>query len=306
MSLERAADRFLGSRPLVAAAEAMQPNRLRILAYHAVKDVISFRRQMEYVADRYRTISSDDVVDCLELGRPLPRRSIWVTFDDGDPSVVSAGLPILQQLEIPGTVFICPGLVGTSEPFWWELVALAVERGATPEALEGIPLPQVLARLKELPDEERRELVAGMRSHLVSRGEEFQRPHLQLSDLHRWLAAGCSVGNHTWDHPCLDTCTVDDQIEQIGAAHVWLSENLGQVPRLFAYPNGNHAATSERYLAELGYAAGLLFDHRFAATGRQPLRLSRLRVNDNATTERLAAIASGVHGPLMRLRSRFR
>lgn len=41
-----------------------------------------------------------------------PRRSVLLTFDDGYQSFLEEGLPVLQELDAPATVFVLSGLLG--------------------------------------------------------------------------------------------------------------------------------------------------------------------------------------------------
>ena len=40
--------------------------------------------------------------------------------------------------------------------------------------------------------------------------------------LRAWVAAGYELGDHTWDHPCLDRADEREQHRQIMDAHTWL------------------------------------------------------------------------------------
>ena len=74
---------------------------------------------------------------------------------------------------------------------------------------------------------------------------------------------------------------------------------------MFAYPNGNVAATTRQVLKELGYEVAVEFDHRLANIDGDPLSLSRLRIDSDASVERTAAIASGAHSALFALKNRL-
>ena len=83
------------------------------------------------------------------------------------------------------------------------------------------------------------------------------------------------------------------------------TDALGHAPRTFAYPNGDWDGRAEEALADAGYEAAFLFDHRAnPATPRHPLRISRLRVNSTTSPGRFATIVSGLHPALHRARGR--
>ena len=305
------ADLVLGSWPVTAFPRHATRHHLRILAYHGVVDIDAFRRQMVFVAGHYEPVSLTDVTAALHGQAHLPDYAVWVTFDDGDPSVVENALPILLELDTRSTIFVCPGLVDTTTPFWWDIVDEALTLGESWE-LDGRrfgsrDLHALTGQLKAVDDDHRREIVAALADAIVQRtGLPAQRKQVTTHQLTRFVAAGGSVGNHTWDHPCLDSADDDAQNAQIIRAHEWLNERFPSPARVFAYPNGNYSPVAERALRDLDYHLGALFDHRLTPVEGNMLRLSRLRVNDSTTPARFAAILAGVHPALHSMRNRIR
>ncbi len=114
-----------------------------------------------------------------------------------------------------------------------------------------------------------------------------------------------AVGNHTWDHPVLDQCSPEAQLVQTERAYRYLEQILGAAPTMFANPT----ATSQRPLARcsrsLGYELAIEFDHRLADIDGDPFSISRLRLDSDASIERVAAIASGAHSAVFALKNRL-
>jgi peptidoglycan/xylan/chitin deacetylase (PgdA/CDA1 family) len=272
---------------------------LRILAYHEIRDVGGFERQLAHVASTYQPVSSDQVVAALD-GHGLPERAIWVTFDDGHPSVVEGGLRAIQEHAIPATMFICPGVVDTTEPYWWQVVEEAAVRqivyhGETVSA-------RTVAWLKTADEAQRRCVVDEIRTLLEERqGRLFTVDQLSTSHLRAWLDVGNTVGNHTWDHPLLDRCEPAEQERQISLAHEWMTRLTGRPPILFAYPNGNATNEAENVLRDLGYRAAVLFDHHVTRLD-DPLRISRIRVTADGNVPRFRSAVSGLHSAIHALR----
>ena len=91
---------------------------------------------------------------------------------------------------------------------------------------------------------------------------------------------------------------------EVHTAHEHLTDLLGAPPAAFAYPNGNFDPRVEETLEHLGYDLGFLFDHRTVDLDEShPLRISRLRMNERLTAERLETILSGLHPALHSMRS---
>lgn len=104
--------------------------RVTVLMYHRIgvasndfeaRYAISaarFSAHMRALSDHgYRAVSVDDLVNWLEGGRTLPARAIVVTFDDGFRAVYEHGLPVLDGLGWPFTVFLVSDLIG-GEDVW--------------------------------------------------------------------------------------------------------------------------------------------------------------------------------------------
>jgi peptidoglycan/xylan/chitin deacetylase (PgdA/CDA1 family) len=260
---------------------------LRVLAYHEIKDVDGFTAQMEHIAGRYRPVSVAEVLRWLN-GGPLPPAAVWVTFDDADPTVVEHGLPVLDAYGVPATLFVCPGVVDTDRPYWWQIVELTAPGEVGP--LKLVDDARRLARVAELTE-----------VYAQRHGARPTRAQLTSTQLTRWLESGRDVGNHTWDHPLLDRCDEREQERQIVMAHEWIVDRVAPEHLVFAYPNGNGAPCADAVLDRLGYRVSALFDHRLAAMIASG-RLSRLRTNADADLARFRSIVSGVHPTIHRLR----
>lgn len=277
--------------------------RLRVLAYHDVTNPTAFEAQVAHLAEHYTPVPGQAVVDAFRGEAPLPADAVWVTFDDGHRSIVDLGQPILDRFGVPATMFVCPGVIQTGEPFWWRVVRTAMRQGLHVE-LDGRQWDDesLVGHLKRCGDGERRSVVTRLVDELGDRDVAVPGEQLRASELSGWLAAGHEVGNHSWDHPCLDWCTADEQVRQVRRADEWLRSELPGYSRAFAYPNGSWSPVVEEELGRLGYTLAVGFDHRLDRL-RNPLRVSRLRVDADAPVPRFSAIVSGLHAAAFHLLS---
>ena len=94
-----------------------------VLMYHMVSDwtprralavpVKQFDRQMWYLQQRgYRVMPLEVVLARLNSGRPLPPKTVVITFDDGYQDNYLNALPVLKKYRFPATVFMPDNLVG--------------------------------------------------------------------------------------------------------------------------------------------------------------------------------------------------
>jgi peptidoglycan/xylan/chitin deacetylase (PgdA/CDA1 family) len=131
-----------------------QPKRLKnrlfpgtiILLYHRVINLKTdpqllavspehFYEHMKCLKNNYNIISLDDLKRAMNSGK-LPKKSVVITFDDGYADNIYNAKPILEEFNIPATVFITTGMTGTKKEFWWdELEHLMLLSESLPESL---------------------------------------------------------------------------------------------------------------------------------------------------------------------------
>ncbi len=296
--------RLLGNPLIASTVNRISSRRLRVLAYHGVPDRAAFARQLAFLRDRYVVVSPADVVDAIDGVRELPRNAVWITFDDARPTVITEALPELVSAGLHATLFVCPGLVQSAEPYWFDVViGAALSEDGFEYQGQTRRDRAVVTEFKSIADTTRRELT----SQIDVTGIADLPRQITREELIEWHSAGMSVGNHTFDHPCLDQCSPAEQERQITAAHELLSEWMGSPPQWFAYPNGDWTPESETILANLGYTAAALFDHHLAQPSPgSRFQISRLRVDSWVNSERFRAILSGGHSGLFGLVGRLR
>lgn len=109
---------------------AFHPGMGAILLYHRVarldRDVqllaVSpdrFAKQVEIVRRLADPVRLDRWVRDARQGRPRTN-AVAITFDDGYHDNVSEALPILEQNDVPATLFVATGMVGARKEFWWD------------------------------------------------------------------------------------------------------------------------------------------------------------------------------------------
>lgn len=84
----------------------------------------AFEEQMAFLKKNgYRVIRLDELFEFLEGKRPLPRKSVVITFDDGWRSMYDIAYPILKRYGYPATLFISTDLIQpTSTTLDWRRI----------------------------------------------------------------------------------------------------------------------------------------------------------------------------------------
>jgi peptidoglycan/xylan/chitin deacetylase (PgdA/CDA1 family) len=98
------------------------PGEVPILCYHQIRDytpkdsksakvyivpVANFREQIAMLHDSgYHAISPDQLLAYKTQGKALPSRPVMITFDDGDSSQISNGMPEMDKAGYKGVFFV--------------------------------------------------------------------------------------------------------------------------------------------------------------------------------------------------------
>jgi peptidoglycan/xylan/chitin deacetylase (PgdA/CDA1 family) len=109
----------------------------------------NFARQMAFLHFiGAHTVSLTDALDALRTGKPLPPRSVVLTFDDGYFDFASRAAPVMFRDGLTGTVFVVSGFIGRNGYMTADQVRQVVSMGMTVGchtvshvALATVPLP---------------------------------------------------------------------------------------------------------------------------------------------------------------------
>lgn len=111
----------------------------RILLYHRVSNTASdphllsvspenFRAQLTYLSAHFNLISLYEMVNKIQKNN-VDANDVVITFDDGYADNLYNALPILEELNIPATIFVTAGKIGSKQPFFWDIIVDERDRG---------------------------------------------------------------------------------------------------------------------------------------------------------------------------------
>jgi peptidoglycan/xylan/chitin deacetylase (PgdA/CDA1 family) len=286
---------------------------LRILTYHRVAELkdtptvdcrsvsatpSSFARQMRHLVRYYHVVSMPEVLDAVERNRPLPERSVLITFDDAYADFADIAWPILRRFRLPATVFVPTAYPDHPElAFWWDRLFQAFARtsrtGLRETPIGPLPLAtpdQRRSSLRALQDHvttlahaRAMRLVDSVCAQLV---ESPVRGGCVLSwDQLRQLGQdGVTLGAHTRTHPLLTQLPPDKIREEVKGSQQDLKREIGAALPIFCYPGGDHNDAVTAILKEEGIQLGfttLIGKNELEATDL--LRLRRIGVTPRSS-----------------------
>lgn len=253
--------------------------RLCVVNYHRILetadplapgelDLATFRWQMQVLADGFNVMPLDAALEAMATHR-MPPRAVCITFDDGYRSTHDLVLPILQQFNLPATVFVTTGFIGDGN-MWNDTIREAV-RSLDGDTLDlsghgwgtfsiGAPEQRRRAVLdltklaKYLPPPQRLDLTR----ELARRARGVPAPSLMLTaDMLRSLESNrVEIGGHTVSHPILTRLDEDTARFEITECKRQLDAICRQPVRYFAYPNGKFGFDFDARHMAMARAAG--------------------------------------------------
>lgn len=238
----------------------------------------------------------DDAARRLAEGRPLPRRAVALTFDDGYRDSLDVAVPLLRRLGLPATFFLVPEILdGTLTP-WWEVVAWAIRRATAesvvvdgrafplgPPGERGRAVSAVGELLKRRNGVARAAAVEELRDRCKPAGKPPGRDmFLDWPAAGEIARAGFGIGSHTCAHHIMSREDAVRQHDDLARSRRELEDNLRVEVRHLAYPNGkrdDYDAATIAGARSAGYAAGWTTRGGVSTVTTPPFELRRFVVD---------------------------
>ena len=276
----------------------LRAGEIPILAYHRVFDIgeettfsfdpdlvsascAAFTWQMQYLRDRHHPITFQTLLHVMDGKEELPSRPVIVSFDDGYDDNYLNAFPVLRSLEMPATIFVSTGYIGSGKPFWFDLVAHIMHHAPagilTVKAL-GINLSldasrdsrrmaasRVVGALKRVSNAQRLDILAWLEREYGAavRVADFRlsRP-LDWNQIREMSAAGIEFGSHTVSHPILSRLDDGELQQELAQSKRRLEQELNKPAPVLAYPVGGPEEFNDKVVRAaiaVGYRLGVSY-----------------------------------------------
>lgn len=275
----------------------------QILLYHKVNDdhdpylgslpVEEFRSQMQYLAKNFALVSLDDIAEG-RIGVSGRKFAVAVTFDDGYRDNFTNAFPILKELNIPATIYLVTGYIGSGCIPWYDQVCLAFKLTTRNELATDYCAPggslaseadrlalmnRALEWLRQKDDDARPE---AMKRLFIALGvpANLTLPNYMLDweTVRQMQACGITFGAHTVNHPVLSQLSLGQVQREIGDSKKTIEQKLGTRVRHFAYPFGrpkHFNETVKRVVEQSGLKTAVTTVYGYNAPGDDLLELKR-------------------------------
>lgn len=314
------------SKGLLRLRQRGEP-RGAILMYHRIASagadpwslnvsVEHFAEQMDVLRTCANPTSLGAFTEALRRGQ-ITDRSVVVAFDDGYANNLHVAAPVLQRFDVPATVFVTTGQVGSRREFWWDeleqvllkarplpaTLDLPVGRatrhwtlgsaaglydepmrrafGATPGARLAFYY-DVWRALVPLNHDDRQSAIEALKawSGAVPALRASHRP--MTGDEVATLASNAlvEIGAHTVTHPRLPALPRSAQRLEIGDGKTHLERLVGGPVTSFSYPFGKLDRVTADLVRQAGFSCAVAGESEAVWRRSGLMQLPRVRVED--------------------------
>jgi len=227
----------------------------------------TLRLHLDIIRKNFDVIKLSEWVNLKEEGAALPLRACAITFDDGWADNYEFAYPILQEMNLPATIFLTSDMIGTRRMFWPErlsriVIEIALNHSAqwTDACLDWIrtrhisyrfnatpptqeELAEIIEAAKQLPDREIHARLDRIEQELKLPQPANRPSLLDWNQLAEMIESGLiDVGSHTCHHIRLsEQIPVEVMEDEIVSSKQQIERQTGQVVTAFCYPNGDYS-----------------------------------------------------------------
>lgn len=267
-----------------------------------------FEADLDLLLRTFHPISLHTLVEHLEGDVPLPRRSMFLSFDDGLRQQFEIAVPILRRKGVPATFFIARDFVDNAVLFYRFKACLLIDALTRVDERR---LARVALRL-QLPRPDHGHCAAAiLRVGYASRalldelaemldldfGEYLarRRPFLTSDEISSLVAAGFAVGAHSLDHPPYRELPLKEQLRQTRESVDFVRSAFAAGPAAFAFPfsdDGVGRAFFESAFSAGGLAVTFASGSRTQQQWPRNLRRTMMDEREGSAQQVLSSLAS--------------
>ena len=271
-------------------------------------DPETFEMHIRYLKQYFQVVSFSEKFSTAQTAKNyqsiLP--ACILTFDDGWRDFYEFAYPVLKKNQVPATVFLPTGYVGTNDWFWTDRLAWLLTNAITParpekpgnpllERIAGIQgafegrLEAAIQMLKNRNDQEIEEVIAALKDRVDIGTTPNQRVFLNWEEVREMRGSGLvSFGSHTHNHRILVHLKEEEVREELVRSKETLIQegavDFSFIP--FCYPNGNTNQRIACMVRDAGYHAAVSIGKGWNDADASPFELKRVAIHQDMTASR--------------------
>ncbi|MDM8536338.1 polysaccharide deacetylase family protein [Desulfobacterales bacterium HSG17] len=264
----------------------------------------TFRKHLRFLKKKFNVISLAELVRRMKEKKSIDSCCV-ITFDDGWYDNYHTAFPLLQEFQLPATIFLTTGFVGTQRWFWPEKVSCCLQQiqnegfpvRSLPKELRGcvsqlgfpgecsldVAIDTVIEYLKSISPDRRKGLLDVVETIIA--GKQHEQLLLSWEHVAAMAKSGLvTFGSHTVNHSLLDELgTIQIEREIVDSCKV-IEVRTDRPCSSFAYPNGNFSDTVKQMLNKYGIQVAVTTERGYVEAGTQLLVMPRVGVHDDVSS----------------------
>lgn len=259
----------------------------------------TFRQHLKLVKQYFTPMHLSEWIARHQQGLPLPRNACAITFDDGWCDNFEFAYPVIQEEQVPITLFAVSEMIGTKRLFWPNQI-INLLKELTPEDINDLPwlkpylgpnhnsretAAYAINQLKQFSDTQIFQWLDAAHTAIPRANDtgEFNDGLMSWAQLREMSQNNLvEIGSHTSNHYRLNDQLPENILEhEITSSKYQLQEELGQPIDLFCYPNGDTCRQAE-HLVQKNYKAAVTTEKGINTSNHlQPHRLKRIGLHQD-------------------------
>lgn len=259
--------------------------------------VDTLKKQFLFLKSNFTVLPLFELIHRLEIGLDTSN-CCAITFDDGWLDNYTFAYPVLKELQLPATIFLATGFIGTDRLFWPEELSSclqgleSVDKSRYDKILQlilgNVPasseerLDKAIMALKSWEPQKREDFLAGLR--LAPQLSVAGRMLMNWDEVREMQASGLiEFGAHSHNHVMLDQVSLAEAEQEIKLSRDEIEHQLGVAPTLFAYPNGNYTPELEVLLIRHGFKGAVTTRKDWFGKGDSPFTIPRIGMHEDVS-----------------------
>jgi poly-beta-1,6-N-acetyl-D-glucosamine N-deacetylase len=254
--------------------ELIQRNYISIFYLHELK-ADQVREVLSFLNKKYNIIPLRDYI-FRDGYKKFPGKPAIITIDDGFVSNYEL-LPILLELKMTCTIFVCTGIINTNRHFWFS----------------EINSKNLIENFKKLENDERKERL--FNDYGFREDKEYaDRQALNKHEIEE-MSSIVDFQPHTVFHPILPTCNDDEAFREIFNSKHYLEKEYGYSVYAFSYPNGTYTSREIDFVKKSDYQCAVTTYQGYNSLDADKYRLKRISLHHISGIDELCIKASGLY-----------
>ncbi len=218
-------------------------------------------------AQGYYFISTEQVINYIKGTASIPKKAVWITFDDGWEDNIENVIPIIIKYDIPVTFFISTDPVENGGVFWWSYVTRYGKY---------LTANKTIREMRKISEQQREQLIEQLECRFA---RLMPREAMTINEI-RSIAKlpQVEIGCHTAHHVIMSQCN-DQQLDaEIQTSKEKLERWINRPIKFFAYPEGDYNFHIREMIQKYGFEMAATTENRVVKRNENLFALPRFWV----------------------------